>query len=201
MNKRVLISVLIAVLAVVFVVSCNKSNKKDSPPHTSNYKESALKYFPLALGNKWKYTVNYFGSSGEMEVVITGTDGEWFLDNKGGKIMADKRGIRDSDRYMLMFPLQREEWVAIVDTKTREIRKTVGVDETVKVPAGVFEGAIKVHTFVELPGSKVLHSFHYFVAGVGIVKIETFLEDLKEDKLIPQTVTELIGYEINNVKS
>jgi len=100
-----------------------------------------------------------------------------------------------------MFPLQKESWISIIDPKTKELRKTVGVDETVTVPAGTFEGAIKVHTTVELPQSKILHSFHYFVAGVGIVKIETAIEDAKEGKLIPQTVTELKKYSINSAKN
>ncbi|HSW61374.1 MAG TPA: hypothetical protein VLJ60_11270 [bacterium] len=200
MNKKIVLALVILFLAAIAVTSCNNT-KKDAPPHTSDYKESALKYFPLALGNKWTYNVNYFGSAGSIEVLITGTDGEWFLDNRGGKIMADRRGIRDADRYILMFPLQREAWISIIDPRTRETRKTAGVDETVKVPAGTFEGAIKVHTYVELPENRILHSFHYFVADVGIVKIETAIEEPKEGKMIPQTVTELVSYLINKPKS
>lgn len=199
--KKIIFPLMIVIIFVLATVTGCNNNKKDAPPHTSDYKESALKYFPLALGNKWTYNVNYFGSAGTIDVTITGTDGEWFLDNRGGRIMADRRGIRDADRYILMFPLQREEWISIIDTKTRETRKTIGVDEAVKVPAGTFEGAIKVHTYVELPDKKILHSFHYFVADVGIVKIETVLEDIKEGKMLPQTVTELISYSINKSKS
>jgi len=199
MKKRIFFPAVM--LALVLFLSCSSDKKTDRPPHTSDYKQSALKYFPLNVGNKWTYKVNYFGSAGTIDVQITGTDGEWFLDSRGGKMMADRRGIRDADRYLLMFPLQREQWISIVDTKTREIRKTVGVDETVKVPAGTFEGTIKVHTLVELPGGKVLHSFHFFAANVGIVKIETAVEDLKEGKVVPQTVTELISYLINEPKS
>lgn len=199
--KKNIVFFLITATLLFSIISCNSDKKSERPPHTSDYKQSALKYFPLDLGNKWTYSVNYFGSVGSIEVQITGTDGDWFIDSRGGKIMADRRGIRDADRYILMFPLQREEWISIVDTKTREIRKTVAVDETVKVPAGVFEGTIKVHTYVELSGDKIHHSFHYFAANVGIVKIETVLEDLKESKLIPQTVTELVSYSLNNPKS
>ena len=95
-----------------------------------------------------------------------------------------------------MFPLQREPWITIVKQKTREIRKTEGVDETVTVPAGTFEGTIKVHSYVELPNKKVLHTYHYFALKVGIVKIVTVLEDLREDKVYPQTTTELISYKV-----
>lgn len=196
------IGIFFAVLLITSIfLSCSSDKKQDKPPHTSDYKASALKYFPLNVGNKWTYSVNYLGSTGKIDVQINGTDGEWFLDNRGGRIMADKRGIRDNDRYILMFPLQKDSWTSIIQTKTREIRKTVGVDETVKVPAGVFEGTIKVHTYVELPGNKILHSFHYFAADVGIVKIETALEDNSTGKVIPQTVTELLSYTINKPKS
>jgi mannose-6-phosphate isomerase-like protein (cupin superfamily) len=136
-----------------------------------------------------------------VDIEIKATDNEWFVDNKGQKLKIDRRGIRDESRYLLMFPLQKESWISIVDLKTKEVRKTVGVDETVTVSAGTFEGAIKVHTTVELPESKILHSFHYFVAGVGIVKIETAIEDVKEGKMIPQTVTELKKYSVNSAKN
>lgn len=193
-------SVLILFL-LLFAVSCASKDGAEKPIHVSDYSESAAKYMPLSVGNKWTYRVNYIGSVGEMEVVINARDGDWFLDNRGGKFIVDKRGIRDNDRYILMFPLQREEWVTIIDAKTSEIRKTVGVDEKVTVPAGTFDGAIKVHTVVVLPGNKVFHSHHYFVSGVGIVKIETFLEDINEDKYIRQTITELINYDLKETKS
>ncbi len=192
--------IVIVVLAVLLAAACS-SAKKDKVSKTPDYSTSAAKYMPLALGNKWTYKVNYFGSTGKIDIEIKATDGEWFVDNKGQKLKIDKRGIRDEYRYLLMFPLQKDSWVSIIDLRTKELRKTVGVDETVTVPAGKFEGAIKVHTSVELPDSKTLHSFHYFVAGVGIVKIETAIEDVKEGKLIPQTVTELEKYSVNSAKN
>lgn len=194
--KKVLL-VLLAFLLLFSFAGCGENKKKEKSPHLSDYSSSAAKYFPLAVGNSWKYRVNYFGSSGEMDVTIVASDGEWFTDNRGGRLKIDRHGIRDNERYLLMFPLQREEWTAILRNKSREIRKTVGVDEQVVVPAGKFEGAIKVHTYVALPGKKALHSYHYFVAKVGIVKIVTELEDLNEAKKTRQTVTELVSYTIN----
>ena len=185
------------VFVAVFAVSCGSADKKkDEKYYLSDYKESADRYLPLAVGNSWKYKVNYFGQSGEQEISIVGTDGDWFLDNKGGRLKTDRHGIRDAERYLLMFPLQREEWTTIIRQKTREIRKTEGVDETVTVPAGTFEGTIKVHTTVELPNKKVLHSYHYFADKIGIVKIVTVLEDVRENKMIPQTTTELVSYAV-----
>lgn len=195
-----LLFILITVFLIVSVISCS-NDKKKKPIHESDYKKSALKYMPLSVGNKWKYQVNYFGASGQVDIQITATDGEWFLDNKGGRLKVDKRGVRDDDRYILMFPLQRESWVSIINNKTKEIRKTEGVDETVIVPAGKFEGSVMVHTFVDLPDEKILHSYHYFVADVGIVKIQTAIEDIKNSKMIPQTLTELIEYSINAGKN
>jgi hypothetical protein len=199
MKKLFVIFVLFSGLLPAF--SCAGGDKADTPIHISDYSMSAAKYMPLGVGNKWVYRVNYMGSVGEMEVVINAQDGEWFIDNRGGRFLIDRRGVRDNDRYILMFPLQREEWISIIDPKTSEIRKTVGVDEKVTVPAGVFEGAIKVHTIVNLPGNKTLHSYHFFISGVGIVKIETYLEDEREGKLIRQTVTELVSYDIKETKS
>ncbi|MBR6244364.1 hypothetical protein IKR20_02175 [bacterium] len=194
--KRALL-VFLAFLLVFSLAACGENKKKEKSPHLSDYSSSAAKYFPLAVKNTWKYRVEYLGSAGEMDVTIVSSDGEWFEDNRGGRLKIDRHGIRDDERYLLMFPLQREEWTAILRNKSREIRKTVGVDESVTVPAGTFEGAIKVHTYVALPKKKALHSYHYFVANVGIVKIETFLEDINEAKKIRQTVTELVSYTLN----
>ena len=192
--KKVLLLLIVLVSAIQ--ISCSADKKKDNAYHLSDYRESAMRYLPLAVGNSWKYKVNYFGQSGENEISIVGTDGEWFLDNKGGRLKIDRHGIRDAERYLLMFPLPREQWITIVNQKTREIRKTEGFDETVTVPAGTFEGTIKVHSYVELPNKKMLHTYHYFASKVGIVKIVTVLEDLREDKVYPQTTTELISYAV-----
>lgn len=191
---------LLVMVFMILLFSCS-TDKKEKPIHQSDYKTSAMKYMPLELGNKWKYQVNYFGSAGVVDIQITATDGEWFVDNKGAKLKCDKRGVRDEDRYILMFPLQREPWISIIDNKTRELRNTEGVDEAVAVPAGKFEGAVKVHTIVDLPEAKVLHTYHYFVSGVGIVKIQSMIEDVKEGKMIPQTLTELVEYTINGSKN
>ncbi len=193
--KKTLLVLLVFVTA--FMVSCGSADKKkDEKYYLSDYKESADRFLPLAVGNSWKYKVNYFGQSGEQEISIVGTDGEWFLDNKGGRLKTDRHGIRDAERYLLMFPLQRESWITIIKQKMREIRKTEGVDETVTVPAGTFKGTVKVHSTVELPDKKVLHSYHYFALKVGIVKIVTVLEDVRENKVIPQTTTELVSYSV-----
>lgn len=193
--KKTLLVLLVFVTA--FMVSCGSADKKkDEKYYLSDYKESADRFLPLAVGNSWKYKVNYFGQSGEQEISIVGTDGEWFLDNKGSRLKTDRHGIRDAERYLLMFPLQRESWITIIKQKMREIRKTEGVDETVTVPAGTFKGTVKVHSTVELPDKKVLHSYHYFALKVGIVKIVTVLEDVRENKVIPQTTTELVSYSV-----
>jgi len=189
--------IVLTTVAVFIFATCSNA-KKYKTVSSSDYSDSAAKYMPLAIGNKWVYRVNYMGVTGQMDIEIVATDQEWFIDNKGVKLKVDRRGIRDKHRYLLMFPLQKSPWISIVDLQTREVRETVGVNETINVLAGKFEGAVKVHTFVELPESKVLHSFQYFVAGIGIVKIETVLEDIKKGQTTTQTVTELEKYSLVN---
>ena len=59
MKKALLIFM---VFVMIFAVSCGSTDKKkDEKYHLSDYKESAMRYLPLAVGNSWKYKVNYFG--------------------------------------------------------------------------------------------------------------------------------------------
>ena len=97
------------------------------------------------------------------------------------------------------FPLlQNSKWSAVLSPGVVEERTLTDVNRSVQTPAGVFEGAIVVESRVEVDKSKALLSKHYFVAGVGIVKIETYIEERGKSTLVPQTVTLLKGYKVKN---
>ncbi len=185
---------------LLFIAACASSGGPEKKP-AQDYRDSALVYLPLAVGEQWVYTVDYLGQAGEMTVEIVRQEGEWFVDNRGTMLTADHRGIRDKDRYLLTFPLQeKRSWVAFLTPTQRETRTIVSVDTPVDTPAGRFEGAIAVETSVAATADILLKSVHYFVPRVGIVKIETYLEDARSGAVKRQTVTLLKSRQRKNVE-
>jgi len=176
-----------------FVVSCASVNTVPEP--VPAYYEAARTYLPLAVGNQWVYEVDYLGQKGDLTVEIVQQQGQWFVDNRGGALMTDHRGIRDRDRYLLTFPIQQgRTWVSFLSPVEHETRTIVGADATIETPAGTFTGVAVVETVVKASPDRVLKSYHYFAPTVGIVKIETFTEETPGGALTPQTTTLLKGY-------
>ncbi len=190
---------LILLFSILFIGCASTEEKKDETPviraTQNDYTESAAKYMPLAVGNKWLYAVDYIGNKGEMEIAVTGEKDGFYTDNHGGALKVDKRGIRDKERYLLMFPLnENREWSSILGIGRKEVRKIVNIDQDVTTPAGKFEGTIVVETESEPEKGLVLKSLTYFAVNVGIVKIETMLLDSSKGTLSPQTTTELKSF-------
>ena len=105
------------VFVAVFAISCSSPDKKkDEKYHLADYKESAMRYFPLAVGNSWKYKVNYFGQSGETEVSIVGTDG-----TKASTLSSDKgafqfnEGILSVDNIYVI-TIEKNNYFTMTDT-------------------------------------------------------------------------------------
>lgn len=182
-----------------FVAACASSG--DAKKMSQDYRDSARLYLPLEVGNQWTYTVDYLGQAGELTIEIVRQEGDWFVDNRGTMLTADHRGIRDHDRYLLTFPLQEKRtWVAFITPTQREERTILSVDTPVDTPAGTFEGAIAVETAIAASPEMILKSVHYFVPKVGIVKIETFIEDGRNGAIKRQTVTLLKNWKGKKVE-
>ncbi len=194
---------MLSFILLFLLFSCSSVQKKsDLPNKNSDYSKSAKQYMPLSLGNSWTYTVNYLGQKGKYTVKIVKKEKNAFVDNKNNKLIIDKRGIRDEKRYLLKFPLNNKKpWVSIISPTQKEVRQVVKFDETVKVPAGIFKGCLVVQTDVQMKKGIILHSLNYFAQNVGIVKIQTFLEDTINKKLLPQTETELLKFNIKGNKN
>jgi hypothetical protein len=190
-------------LLFLFIFSCSSIQKKNSIPNkNSDYTNSAKQYMPLAIGNSWTYAVNYLGQKGKYTVFIVKKEKNAFIDNKNNKLIIDKRGIRDAKRYLIKFPLNdKQPWISIISPIQKEIRRVVKFDAKVVVPAGIFKGCLVVQTDVKMKKGIILHSLNYFAQNVGLVKIQTFLEDTINKKLLPQTETELLNFHLNDKKN
>lgn len=184
---------------LLVAAACASTGTADPAKTPQDYRESALRYLPLAVGNSWTYTVDYLGQTGEMTIRIEREENGWFIDNRGTALTADRHGIRDRDRYLLTFPLQEKRaWVALTGPTRNETRAIVAIDAPVETPAGNFEGAIVVETTVNPQKGIFLKSLHYFVPRIGIVKIETFIDDTTAGTKKRQTLTLLKSLEIKN---
>ncbi|MFO7736597.1 MAG: hypothetical protein R6W70_10365 [bacterium] len=196
---------LITMFSVFLSCAATSPAKKPALPgknqKSMDYKDSALAYFPLSVGNSWTYSVNYLGESGKMKVVIEKEENGWFVDNRGHRMKADKRGIRDKDRYLLRFPLHNQRWVSILSPSQKEVSTVTEIDKSVTVPAGNFPDTVVTMTEIEVEKGKTLYFFRYFAAQVGIIKIVSMLEDTKSSEKKIQTVTELEKYEIKGQKN
>lgn len=191
--------VIVFSLCFLVAAACASTDTADPSKTPQDYRVSALRYLPLAVGNSWTYTVDYLGQTGEMTIRIEREENGWFIDNRGTALTADRRGIRDRDRYLLTFPLQEKRaWVALTGPTRNETREIVGIDTPVETPAGNFEGAVVVETTVNPQKNIFLKSLHYFVPLIGIVKIETFVEDTGAGTKKRQTLTLLKGREIKS---
>ncbi len=184
----------ISVLATaLFIVACATSTPAPKP--APDYREAAATYLPLAIGVQWVYEVDYLGQKGELTIEIVRQEGEWFVDNRGGMFLCDRRGIRDRDRYLLTFPLrQGNNWVSFLSPAEHETRTIVATDAAVETPAGTFTGVAVVETVMKAAPDRILKSYHYFAPRVGIVKIETFTEETRGGTPVRQTTTLLKNY-------
>lgn len=188
---------IVTFLCAAFLAACASTGDTKKP--AQDYRDSAMLYMPLEVGNQWTYTVDYLGQAGEMTIEIVRQEGEWFVDNHGTMFTIDRRGVRDHERYLLTFPLQeKRSWVAFTSPTQRETRTILTVDTPVETPAGTFEGAIAVETEIAARPDVLLKSVHYFVPKVGIVKIETFIEDARNGDIKRQTLTLLKSWKRKN---
>lgn len=192
----------VLLIAVAFIVlfSCGTAQKDgdknfSTASRNADYTKSAKVYMPLAIGNKWTYSVDYMGQKGEISVEIEKKDGEWFVDNRHGKLRIDRRGIRDEARYLLQFPLvEKREWLSVIKPGKTEHFSINKVAVDVKTPAGEWDTAVVVRTVARKDAKNEQVSFHYFVPKVGLVKIETFIRDINSGKSKKMTTTLLISY-------
>jgi hypothetical protein len=155
----------------------------------------AVKLFPLAIGNRWTYRVQFMGASQLLSVaIVSGGQGD-FVDNRGQHYLLDHAGLRDDKRYLLRDPLQLgKRWSAVVSLTDSENYEVVGVDETVEAPAGRFRGCVRVQG--RSPGPQgVLLAEQVYCPEVGLVRVTTY-EEQGGQRGPPQWREELAAYRV-----
>ncbi|MHB1844235.1 MAG: hypothetical protein ACYCWW_05290 [Deltaproteobacteria bacterium] len=160
--------------------------------------------FPLAVGNRWSYQVEFLGARQTLSVSIVSGQGGVFVDSRGQRYSVDSRGVRDEQRYLLREPLEPgRSWQSIVSLQSTERYRVVAVGETTDVPAGRFEGCVRIEGRIEGGGaapsgkgaSKAQLAEQTYCPGVGLVKVTTY-EELQGQRGAPQWREELAAYRV-----
>jgi hypothetical protein len=154
-------------------------------------------YFPLAVGNAWTYLDRSSPGAAPVRrsVRVVERDREgYFVDDQRGALRADGDCLHDRTRRLLCLPLRRgHSWSSVVSAAAVERYEIAGVGETVAVPAGTFQGCVRVRSQLRSGGVEQVAELTY-APGVGLVRLETFA--VVEGVARPQVRGELESYRV-----
>jgi hypothetical protein len=185
-QKVVLVTALAAVSAGCAMFGNAKPSWKPLEP---------AEYYPLAVGNSWKYSANMLGDHSEDTITITRSEFGWFVDDHKSRLTVDAYGLRDDKRYLIRTPLEvGKGWTSQVSVQSVERAKIVDTDEAVTVLAGAFDHCLTVETTNRQDDTKTLIMRMTFAPHVGIVRIQTSMD--AEGKVTPQASVELMAYQV-----
>ncbi len=186
-------SVLALLAAALAAAGCAH---RASPPHPA----APAEYFPLAVGNEWVYADRspQLGpdASRDRRVRILRRDADgYFVDSERGELRADADCLHDRMRRLLCAPFEvGRSWSSVVSVSSTERYEIAAVGETVRTPAGTFEGCVRVrgHNRAGPSADQVLEAT--YAPGVGLVKLETFV--VVKGVATPQVRAELKSYRV-----
>jgi hypothetical protein len=165
------------------------------PVPTAPASASVSRLFPMAVGNRWTYKVQFMGAEQLLSVsIVSGGQGE-FVDNRGQHYIFDHAGLRDDKRYLLKEPPELgKKWSAVVSLTDSESYEVVGVGETIDVPAGHFTGCVRVEG--RSPGGQgVQLAEQVYCPGTGLVRVTTY-EEQAGQRGAPQWREELAAFRV-----
>ncbi len=190
--------VLTLAFSAILLVGCARGQKPDpeTKPPTPPQGYSVAPFFPLEVGNTWRYKAHHLGETNEHEVRIVSREGAWFVDSEGERFLVDGEGLRGPDRYLLRAPLRPgEEWSSVVDLSVTEHYEITETGVSASVPAGTFHGCLRVVGRVRINPTITLFKQDTYCHSVGLVRVRTWLDAAAKGK-IPQAELELVSYQL-----
>jgi hypothetical protein len=141
----------------------------------------AADYFPLAVGNEWVWDdvspqLPGGGRQAARTVrIVSKTEDGYFRDSERTDLRADGECVRDRIRRLLCKPLTvGSAWKSVVSVSSTERYEIVGVGERVEVPAGRYDGCVRVRAH-NRAGTSSEHVMELtYAPGVGPVRLETW---------------------------
>jgi len=176
-----------AVLGLVLLGCAHEASTPGSPPAAgpatsgSRPLPESARYFPLAVGNHWTYEAMYLGERSTRRVELVAFRDGSYVDHDGRALRVDSEGVRDQVRYLLREPLRVDAtWTSVVAPGSAEHYRVLSVRTPCEAPAGRFPDCVQVEsrtTADPANPNRVLVNRVTFAAGVGIVRVQTVLEE------------------------
>jgi hypothetical protein len=152
-------------------------------------------FFPLAVGRRWTFLDRspQAPAPARRTVTIVSRDGQgYFLDDQRGALRVDGDCLQDRSRRLLCAPIAvGHGWTSVVGPSATERYEIVGVGEKVTVPAGTFDGCVRVRSQLRAAGVESIAELTY-APGVGPVRLETFA--VVKGEAVPQVRGELESF-------
>ena len=162
--------------------------------------DDAGAYFPLAVGNSWTYLDRSPqlppGVAPRRSVRIVARDAEgYYVDSDRGALRVAGGCVQDRLRRILCAPFTvGSQWTSVVSLTSTERYEIAAVGETVRVPAGSFEGCVRVRAR-NRAGAEAENVLEIsYAPGVGPVRIET--SAVTKGVSAPQVRAELESYRV-----
>jgi hypothetical protein len=168
-------------LIAVSLVACRAAPGAPSGAGALAPGRAPADYFPLAVGNEWVWDdvspqlpAGGRQASRTVRIVERTADG-YFRDSDRTELRADGECVRDRIRRLLCAPLRAGAgWKSVVSVSSTERYEIVGVGERVEVPAGRFDGCVRVRAH-NRAGPTVEHVMEMtYAPGVGPIRLETW---------------------------
>ncbi|MGC3998382.1 MAG: hypothetical protein QM767_13265 [Anaeromyxobacter sp.] len=157
-------------------------------------------FWPLAVGNEWSYVDQSpaipaaRGKVHTVRVIERMADG-YYRDDQRAELRVDGDCVHDRQRRLLCRPLaEGNAWSSVVSVSSVERFEIAAVNETVEVPAGRFEGCVRVRSHNRAsPTTDHILEITY-APLVGPVRIETFV--VVDGRVTPQSRNLLQSYKV-----
>ncbi len=167
------------------------------PQRTTSAAAAPADYFPLAVGNTWTFLDR---SPQQAEPVrrtvrIVARDAQgYFVDDSRGALRADPDCLHDRARRLLCAPIRPgATWSSVVGPSATERYQIAAAGETVTVPAGTFQGCVRVRSQIRAGKVDAVAELTY-APNVGPVRLETFA--VVDGVAVPQVRGELESYHL-----
>jgi hypothetical protein len=169
-------------LTLVACVACASAPGAPAPVASQAKAGAPADYFPLAIGNEWVWDdvspqlPNGGRRAARTVRIVSRTEDGFLRDSEGTDLRADGECVRDRVRRLLCKPLTAGAgWKSVVSVSSTERYEIVGVGERVEVPAGRFDGCVRVRAHNRAgPSTEAVMELTY-APGVGPVRLETWV--------------------------